>query len=359
MAFDAHPNLASSVIATAPSPANSGTSATIQTGDGTNFGSPANALVWPSGTVPLKSNSEIVRITGISGDVLTITRAQEGSSARSILVGDQIAIVPTAKVFTDIEALVGSGSGYSTIDQNAVALTARATLNIVSREAVAQDNAGATRTDLLIADYKTMLAERDHFISGGTSSGAVGKLNWAASSTVAQLNPVAGHPGLFQIGTGAVSGTFGYCYIRPSTAAFFANELFDIVIVGRLDTNDANTTIRFGAMDGVGGTPSNGIYIEKLDADTQWFGNNRNGSASNRTAALATCDTSFHTFRIRRINSTTAGFTVDGGAEVTLTTGIPGAVGVFLAFQIVNSTTVTKQFTIDLADLVILGLANS
>ncbi len=108
MSFDAHKNFSYSTVATAPSPATSGTSLTVATGDGALFPAPStdgafNLTVWPTGVSPLSSNSEIVRCTARSGDVLTITRTQEGTSARTIVVGDQIALTITKKVITDIE----------------------------------------------------------------------------------------------------------------------------------------------------------------------------------------------------------------------------------------------------------------
>lgn len=110
MPFDAHANLAYSTVAVAPSPAASGTSLTVATGKGALFpAAPFNATVWPTGVFPLASNAEIVRVTAVVGDVLTIVRTQEGTAARSILTGDQIANTITAKVFTDIEAAIAAG----------------------------------------------------------------------------------------------------------------------------------------------------------------------------------------------------------------------------------------------------------
>lgn len=85
------PTAALSTVATAPSPASSGTSLTVASGQGSRFGTPPfYATIWPAGSQPSASNSEIVLVTAISSDTLTITRAQQGSSARSILVGDQV-----------------------------------------------------------------------------------------------------------------------------------------------------------------------------------------------------------------------------------------------------------------------------
>jgi|SRR6516165_592494 len=105
MAFDAHSNFAISAVATAPSPAGSGTTLGVSSGDGSKFPAvPFNATVWASGQTPTLSNAEIVRVTARSGDSFTaITRAQEGTSARTVVIGDQIMAAITAKVLTDIE----------------------------------------------------------------------------------------------------------------------------------------------------------------------------------------------------------------------------------------------------------------
>lgn len=105
MSYDAHANFVISSIAAAPSPAGSGTSLTVLAGQGTLFpAAPFNATVWPTGQSATFVNAEIVRVTNVTGDVLTIVRTQEGTNARTILVGDLIANTITAKVITDIEA---------------------------------------------------------------------------------------------------------------------------------------------------------------------------------------------------------------------------------------------------------------
>ncbi len=102
--LDQHTNFAYSTVAVAPSPATSGTSLDVATGNGALFPTvPFNATVWPAGVNPLSTNAEIVRVTNIAGDTLTITRAQESSAARTIVIGDQIAATITKKTFTDIE----------------------------------------------------------------------------------------------------------------------------------------------------------------------------------------------------------------------------------------------------------------
>lgn len=125
--MDAVANFAYSTVATAPSPATSGTSLVVAAGQGTRFPAvPFNAAIWPFGAIPTPANSEIVRVTARSTDTLTITRTQESTSARSVIVGDQIAAAITAKTLTDLAgtdptsfsptltAASGSGAAYTT-----------------------------------------------------------------------------------------------------------------------------------------------------------------------------------------------------------------------------------------------------
>lgn len=107
MPFDAHRNFAVASVATAPSPATSGTSLVVGSGEGTKLPTaPFNAVVWPNGIAPTTLNAEVVRVTNVSTDTLTITRSQESSSARAIITTDQIAAAITAKMVTDIETAV-------------------------------------------------------------------------------------------------------------------------------------------------------------------------------------------------------------------------------------------------------------
>lgn len=107
--FDVHQNLAISAVATAPSPATSGTSLVVTAAQGARFPTPPfNAVIWPTASQPDPSNAEVVRVTAIATDTLTITRAQEGTSARTVVVTDQIAAAITAKTLTDVESLLNA-----------------------------------------------------------------------------------------------------------------------------------------------------------------------------------------------------------------------------------------------------------
>ncbi len=110
-------NFVYGVVSVAPSPATSGTSLSLSDADAAVFPDPAtvgayNVVVWPAGTKPLTANAEIVRITAKASPsggntAFTITRTQESTNARTVVVGDQIALNLTAKTIEDI---IGMGT---------------------------------------------------------------------------------------------------------------------------------------------------------------------------------------------------------------------------------------------------------
>jgi hypothetical protein len=112
MSFDAHANFAHSTVVTAPSPSTSGTTLTVEAGKGSIFPTPPfNATIFPFGQQPTTLNSEIVRVTGIATDTLTIVRTQEDSVNQSITVGNIIMAGVTSKTLEDIEAQVTTNTG--------------------------------------------------------------------------------------------------------------------------------------------------------------------------------------------------------------------------------------------------------
>ena len=124
--FDAHANLAWTAVATAPSPAASGTSLVVTAGHGARFpATPFNVVIAPADTPADPTNAEIVRVTARSTDTLTIVRAQEGTAARTVVVGDRIAATVTARTLTDIEGAIGTGAVYYVSNAGSDAATGR------------------------------------------------------------------------------------------------------------------------------------------------------------------------------------------------------------------------------------------
>lgn len=113
--FDYIDNQVYSTVAVAPSPAGSGTILEPQSADISLFPDPAtvldqyNLVVWPTGQKPTRANSTIIRVTDVTGNVITFVRTQESSNNRSILAGDQIALMLTKKTVSDIHSALYTG----------------------------------------------------------------------------------------------------------------------------------------------------------------------------------------------------------------------------------------------------------
>lgn len=81
-------DFATGVVVTAPSPAISGTSLTLQVGEGARMPAvPFSATAHPMSEMPTLDNAEKLLVTNITGDTLTIVRAQGETTAKPIEAG--------------------------------------------------------------------------------------------------------------------------------------------------------------------------------------------------------------------------------------------------------------------------------
>lgn len=134
MAFDTHSLLAFSLVqGGGVVNSTTGTTLLVVPGAQTYFAINQNVTVWPPGVDPTLTNAEIMRITNIVGNTLTVLRGQETSTAlKNIVSGYQIANTITPKVLTDIESgglltasafSATSGSGNTVIMQGSPTIT--------------------------------------------------------------------------------------------------------------------------------------------------------------------------------------------------------------------------------------------
>lgn len=111
---------------------------TVAAGHGARFPAvPFNATVWPAGAQPTVDNAEIIRVTARTTDTLTFSRAQEGTTQRVLVVGDQVAATITALILTDAEL------GHAIQDEGA-AITQRPVMNFAGAGVTVTDAGGKT-----------------------------------------------------------------------------------------------------------------------------------------------------------------------------------------------------------------------
>lgn len=134
--------------------------------------------------------------------------------------------------------------------------------------------------------FKSSIFLQEEFLGGSTASNSIGALGWsAANGTVGNLAGETNRYGIIRRDTSAVLGTVATLAINSGAAAATDPTVnHSIMFASRLNTNDANTTVRIGALNSPSiSPPANGIFFEKLDADTNWFCVTRSGGVQTRT----------------------------------------------------------------------------
>lgn len=240
MSIDARTNFAYGTVLTAPTPATSGTTMTLSSGAGALMPAvPFNLTIWPTGANPLASTAEIVRVTAMTGDSITaMTRAQEGTSARTIVAGDQVAQTWTKKFVDDLETdIAAKANTASPTLTGAVTITGAAgssALTITGGTQTASfpaldlaqtwNNAGVTFTGLKLNVTNTASASGSAYIDvqlGGSSRFSV--VQHSSVGPMLRLSSGGGLPQLF-----VDTGTTGFYISRQdsTTGAGGALDLF-------------------------------------------------------------------------------------------------------------------------------------
>jgi hypothetical protein len=206
--------------------------------------------------------------------------------------------------------------------------------------------------------YRTSIFLQDEFLGGSTASNSIGSLGWnAANGATTNLAGEANRFGIIRRDTSAVINTIATLFINSASAAAMnpANNHSFLAAI-RLNTNDANTTIRIGGLNSTAiSPPADGIYFEKLDADTNWFCVTRAGGVQTRTDSSIAVNTSFNTFEYIR-NSSGVTYKINNANVCTNTTNIT-ATYLNLGFHITNSAAAAKTADIDYAQIIFTGLS--
>ena len=130
LANNATSKLASSLTAAA-------TTLSVTTGEGAKFPSPTGGDWFPLTLIKSSGALEILRCTARSGDVFTVTRAQEGTAAQAFSAGDRVEVRLTKAVMDAIVQQINDLTNSALLDANNLsdltnAATARANLGLGS-----------------------------------------------------------------------------------------------------------------------------------------------------------------------------------------------------------------------------------
>lgn len=217
--------------------------------------------------------------------------------------------------------------------------------------------ASAGRSGGTLYTYQNSVSISDEFLSGAAVNGSIGALGWNIFNiTASQNSSIANRPGLYLMASSSVPGTVSSLVIQGNTNNLVdPASLVSTFYALRLNSNDANTTIRIGPLNSfTANPPADGFYLEKLDADTDWFCVSRSGGVQTRITSSVPTSTSFATFEIIK-SSGAVDFKINGANVCNITSNLPTN---FLdpSVQIISSAAASKTFDIDYFSLQISGI---
>lgn len=202
--------------------------------------------------------------------------------------------------------------------------------------------------------YQSSIYFQDDFMFGSSNSGSIGSLGWNAAGTISGIVPITGRPGVIRLDTSTVSGTTTRLNMFGS-GQYVLSMSPKVLWVIRLNTNDANTTVRLGNSSNWAGGATEGAYFEKLDGDTNWFCVTRTTSVETRTNSGVAVNTSFNNYLIQATTSSVI-FYINNVNVCTNTTNLPSADYLGTGIHIVNSAAASKTLDIDYVEMQMTGL---
>lgn len=183
----------------------------------------------------------------------------------------------------------------------------------------------------------TTLYFRDDFLSGNQSSGSIGYgwivVNDVGTLTTSILEGTYPRFGQIQIDTSGVSGDGGSFGLSSTNGVLnklgnlSANTNWDSYWIVALNQT-TSIKARFGlCFQNALRVPTDGLFIgyDTSLSDSNFTFETRASSTSTRTASAVAADTSFHKLRIRSTVAGSIKFSIDGGAETTISTNVPTA----------------------------------
>jgi hypothetical protein len=209
---------------------------------------------------------------------------------------------------------------------------------------------------------RTTFFEKDDFVSGGQASAQIGKMGWGITNATyaSQAAVSAGRPGIGRVTSSTTANQVCAMYLRAvfNFGAFYAGDAWTCEFWVRPVLADTTVGMRVGmSADPTIITPAAGAFFEKLAADTDWFPVSRAASSETRGTTLgAVSTTNWARLRVRKSGANVA-FSVDGGAEQTISTNVSGSATLTPFIQIISTNTTSKNIDVDYWEAYITGMS--
>jgi hypothetical protein len=209
-------------------------------------------------------------------------------------------------------------------------------------------------------DLRQSVLVHEEFAGGVATSGQYGQNGWVSLSggTITYNFSEANHVGMYRMASaaaGVLCGMYLNCHM-------VSGENFISEFVLRPNHADSDTQVRFGWSDVSGDPPTNGIYFEKLYADTNWYAVCRTGGTQTKQSlGYAVTAALWERATIRRKGASAIGFNIDdeignGVDDYTMTTNIPtGQLVPF--FSVKPQVSTNKTLDADAFQLSVVGVS--
>ncbi|MGC4053296.1 MAG: hypothetical protein QM757_28665 [Paludibaculum sp.] len=206
----------------------------------------------------------------------------------------------------------------------------------------------------------------DDFLSGDKStSSSIGTLGWQQQGigTFTELTSELNHPGLIRMDSTTSTTTNTATLHLMRTVGFQRSEMFDMTWIFRVNQTDGSTVVRVGLV-GAGASiynqsrPSDGIWLEKSASDTSWFWVVRVGGNDVQRVDMGVAVTAggWVKLRLRRVDASTIGLTLNNGTELASTTALPASPCVPWVVVHNGNTANSRTLDLDYFGLMITGL---
>lgn len=297
MAFDPHTNLLSGTIQTPPTPATFGQVFVLQSGQGSRFAPNQPVTICPAEVQPEYINSEIGYVTTVSGDTLTVLRAQEDSLSQPVQAGWRIFGSLTAKTLTDIEESVTSTQDdliFHTMRTDNPHSVTKVQIGLDNVDNTSDANKPINTAMQTALNAKTDFPTANNRVPIRGSSGNQASLPYSTGSSVGSI-PIRKGGGEVEVGTPAVAlDATNKAYVDslvPLKGTGFPNG----VVTAPVGSIYIDTDVTNGASSWIkkSGTGNTGWQV--LEGDTGW---------SNITSLVNPLSFSGGAVYIRRQNNT-------------------------------------------------------
>lgn len=162
------------------------TTLSVTTGDGNKFPALSAGQWFPVTLIKSTGALEIVRCTARSGDVLTVTRGQESTSAQSFAAGDRVELRLTAAAFSDLQTLIGETLRK---DDNLASLTDKAASRTnLGLKTGAETDKQTSSTDTTAG---RLLIVGAHGVGAGVTATGTTNLNSSVVGSIVEVNGIS------------------------------------------------------------------------------------------------------------------------------------------------------------------------